>query len=291
MSTFHEFIGSRLAEPAPVAAYRYLVVDSAATRPLNFSRSCGLAEDGIDILTGEVCVWRESASPVLLALPLAAAGPAVVRKSRETLSMWRYANCLVYLESPHLPHVLARMLRNRTEAVLPQNLHVLLRYFDPRVLFTLTTVLDRARMSAFFGIASRWAFPDRSGGLQTMETQTSQLGDTLETPVCFDTAQEAELIDAGEADAMIDLLLNQSNAALLTMLPPQQHERVHALLAQAQSLRINELSDQVAFCSLGLELGPNFFDASPWSESLAALKAGQLKFSQLLDRVAGSEIA
>jgi hypothetical protein len=107
------------------------------------------------------------------------------------------------------------LLRDRTDAVLPQNLGVLLRYFDPRVLDTLTKVLDRERLSAFLGIASCWAFPERSGGLLMLETDTLEGGKELKTPITFDTTQEAALIDAGEADAMIYLLLNQGNAALL----------------------------------------------------------------------------
>ena len=47
-----------------------------------------------------------------------------------------------------------------------------------------------------------------------------------------------------------------------------------------------ELTNQAAFCTLTLELGPDFVNEPPWSEELSKVSSGKLKFSRLLELVA-----
>lgn len=281
MTTFHEFVAESLVEPAREQVYRYLVVDTAATRPLNVSRSCGLGGAGTDVLTGAPCVWRDSAAPVLIPIPSGPSSPGICHQTRETLGLWRFANCFAYLESPHQPETMRRMLHNRTDALLPQNLPVLLRFFDARVFSVLTRVLTEKQLNSFLGVASRWAWPDRSGNLQVVQPRHLPGFDTLEQPILLDTAQEASLIESGESDAMIDLLLNQSNPTLVTLLPPEQFARVDEALACARTLGIDVLTDQVAFCVVALELGLGFVKDRPWADGMTALKGKQITFSAL----------
>ena len=282
MITFHEFVADSLAQPAGEQVNRYLVVDTAATRPLNVSRSCGLGAAATDVLTGEPCIWRDSAAPVLIPVPSGSSSPGSCQRIRETLGLWRYANCFVYLESPHQPETMRRMLHDRTDALLPQNLPVLLRYFDSRVFSVLMRVLTKKQLESFLDVASRWAWPDRRGNLQVVQPSHLPGFDTLEQPILLDTAQEASLIESGESDAMIDILLNQSNPTLLTLLPPEQFARVDEALACARTLGIDVLTDQVAFCVVALELGLGFVKERPWADGMTALKARQTTFSALV---------
>lgn len=289
MQLFADFIATTLARPCPPACHRYLVVDTAATRPLNFVRELALKDEAIDLLTREPCVWRDSASPVLFELPAEPASATTCRKTRELLNQWRYANCFLYVESPYSGDVAIRLFGERTNAVLPQNMPVVLRYFDSRIFGALMRALNDAQLRAFLSAGTRWALPGRSGELCLLEHGSDSQAPAFTAPLEFDTAQEAALIDAAEADAMVDLLLSQSSAGLLAMLPPEQHRSIVAALAVARTHGIHDVTDQAAFCSVSLELGLGFVSEPPWVSELPALQAGTLKFAQVLGRVARDE--
>lgn len=104
---------------------------------------------------------------------------------------------------------------------------------------------------------SRWAVAGRWGELHLVDGDDSR-DDCLVQPFQRTARQETELIESAEVDAMVDLLLNEGNLEIASALPPEQYERVRAALADAKKLNIRARSDQVAYCSLFLELGPGF---------------------------------
>jgi hypothetical protein len=288
---FADFLAGELRNAAGPEQHRYLVVDTAATRPANLALELALGGQAIDILTSEHCVWRESASPVLIELPRAPVQQSLCGRLGETLTKWRYANCFVFIESPHTRDVVIRMLRERTEAVLPENMPVLLRFFDCRVFTALLKVLGADQRTSLLAVGSRWAMPRRHGELRCIESKLESRVVEISWPLDLDSAQEAALIDAGEADAMIDLLLNQNNAALQALLPPEQHERISAALVAAKDLGIERLSDQVVFCTLDMELGAKFHDHEPWVSAIRDARSARKTFADLVAQVAESEKA
>lgn len=291
MQLFSAFVADALSRPAASDSHRYLVVDAAATRPTDMGRLVPFRGVAADILTGERCNWQDSAGPVLIELPSEHAAAAVCRYALESLERWRYANCFLYFESRHEQQYVARALRARTDALLPQNMPVLLRYFDSRVFDVLLNTLTEPQRNEFLSLGRHWAAPDRLGELRSIEQGDEAGRDLFSPPLTLDTAQEAALIEAGEADAMIDLLLNQNNASLLTMLPPDQHTFIGAALAATTTLRIDRLADQTAYCETALALGAGFHDRAPWVRWLPEVSAGRLRFADLLSRMAESEDA
>jgi Domain of unknown function (DUF4123) len=289
MRLFAEFVAEALLKPAARGTCRYLVVDTAATRPTNMVAELALTGSGFDILTGDRCVWREAASPVLIELPAAASENSLYHRTGEALAKWQFANCFVYLESLHSREATVRLLRERTEAVLPQGVPVLLRHFDSRVLTALVRTLSGEQLSTFLSAATRWAWPGRRGELTVLKQEIGLTRAAFVAPLEFDSTQEAALIDVGEADAMVDLLLDQNNGALQALLPPEQHERISAMLDVATTLGIDQLTDQAAYCSLALELGPAFCEDEPWAASMPDVRAGRLRFADVLERVAQGE--
>jgi Domain of unknown function (DUF4123) len=288
---FSEFVSTALANAAEPGLHRYLVVDTAATRPLNVANALAIDTGAIDILTGEPCVWRESASPVLVELPAVDVVPSVRRHVAETFAAWRYANCFTFIESLHARDVQVRMLRERCEAVLPQDMPVLLRYFDSRVFGVLMTVLSHDQRRSFLAAATRWATCGRRGELLCVEQGADASSNVAPLPIKLDTTQEATLIEAGSVDAMIDLLLSQNNAALQRLLPPEQHEQVSAALEAARNFGIERWADQVAFCALALDLGSTFHQLEPWATGLGEVHAGRLTFADLVSRAMQGEAA
>jgi len=286
MTFFAEFVSTTLAAACGPASHRYLILDASATRPVDFVRALALKGQAIDLLTRKPCTWRECASPVLIRLPTEAASVAICRRARELMNDWRYANCFLYVESPHAPDVAVRLFAERTDAVLPQDMSVVLRYFDSRIFGTLMRVLDDWQLRAFLAAGTRWALPGRTGELLLLDHGNDPEAPVFTAPLVLGTAQEAALIDAAETDAMVDLLLNQNNSVLLNLLPPQQFERIGQALARANGLGLRELGDQVAYCSLDLDLGPAFIHDSPWVEGLGSVKEGRMSLSALIEQAA-----
>lgn len=289
MRIFSDFLVEMLAHDAAQNKHRYLLVDTSATRPINIAASLRLNGLSADLLTGETCNWRDCASPVLLELPGTASKEPVCLAAGKFLATSRYANCFTYIESPHGWDEALAALRARTEATLPENVSVLLRYFDTRVFPVLMRVLSQEQRQAFLAIASRWAMPGRHGELHVFERGDTHQQALFAPPLQLDTAQEAVLIEAGEADALNDLLLDQNNQVLYSMSPPEQHERISELLDSAKTMQIKQLSEQVAFCTLALELGANFYDEPSWASHMLEVRAGRLMFSDVLERMAAEE--
>lgn len=180
-------------------------------------------------------------------------------------------------------------LQARTGAILPQSLDVLLRFFDTRVLSRLLTALSPGQRDAFLSVAAVWAFPDRWG--QLLVERALGVADSDTGPLRLDVRQEAQLIDAGDADAMVDTLLGQQDASLARLLPPEQYEMVNAALTRAQALGIHRRDEQVAFCSLYAELGADFPEQTPWTRWWADVRSGKKTFTEIVALAAGSEAA
>jgi hypothetical protein len=286
---FADFLSDELSSAAGPEQHRYLVVDTAATRPADLAHELAIGAQAIDILTGESCVWRESASPVLIELTRDAVRSAICRGVAEALAKWRYANCFVFIESPHARDAVIQMLRERTEAVLPQNMPVLLRFFDSRVFAALLKTLSTNQLTSLLAVGSRWALPGRHGELHRIDSDAESAVVEFLWPIDLDTKQETALIEAGEADAMIDLLLNQNNAALLALLPPEQHQRISAALVAAKALGVEHLADQVAYCALDMELGSKFHEHEPWVSALCDARPRRTAFTDLVAQVAEKE--
>jgi hypothetical protein len=286
---FSDFIAATLGEPAAAGLGRFLIVDTAATRPVDMSALLSLREEAWDILCSHPCNWREAAGPVLITLPAEAWTPTHCHTLAMRLAQYRYANCFVYLEISLDDHRVRRALKDRTEAMLPDNLPVLLRYFDPRIFNAMLPVLAEQQRDEFLSIGLRWAFPGRRGELHLVE-RSGRVGiEDFLPPLHLTVQQQAAMIEAGEVDAMVDLLLSQNNDQLLALLPPDQHLRVQRSLIDASRFGLNQLTDQAMFCSLALQLGSDFHEQAPWAEGLGRIKVGELTLADLLTLAAEQE--
>jgi len=290
MDMFSDFMVNMLAHDATQNGYRYLLVDTSATRPVDISARLRMNGLSVDLFTSETCNWRDCASPVLLELPSKSSDESVCLAAGNFLATWGFANCFTYIESPYEWSTVLTALGARTEAVLPENVSVLLRYFDNRILPVLLQTLSQDQRQAFLSLGTRWAIPGRHGELQQFENSDASQQPALGWPIQLDTAQETALIDAGEADALNDVLLSQDNPVLHAMSPPEQYERISELLDNAKTMQINQLSEQVAFCTLALELGTGFHEDPSWASHMQEVRAGRLRFSEALGRIAAEEM-
>jgi Domain of unknown function (DUF4123) len=289
MELFADFLARELASDAALDLHRYLIVDTAATRPTNMAKALAIEAPAFDLLKGERCDWRESASPVLLELPRQAQGKSTCSSIRNALIKWRYANCFIAIVSDISFQQMTQLLSQRTDALLPDNMTVVLRYFDTRVFGTLMQIFSNEQRREFLSAATHWTMPGRWGELQSYKGDTAHEIANATLGIRLNALQEAALIESGDADALVDLMLNQGHPALSALVPPEQYEKINLALAKAKKTQINEISEQVAYCTVALELGTDFGDEPAWAPRMTLVKSGKLKFTDVLRTVMQEE--
>jgi len=137
-----------------------------------------------------------------------------------------YASAVTMLDSPLPIDVLRRRLVARLDVTLSENMDMMLRFFDPRILAQLRITLTAEQSAAFFSVASTWWYLDRAGVVTGFDTAFAPV-DAACIPLVFHQKQECALIDASEADQVL-ALLNREIPNLMARIPPG--ERYGAIL-------------------------------------------------------------
>jgi len=229
----------------------------------------------------------DGGTPLLIEL----AGLVSLRVPRGLLDQFyrhgRFANCLSLLCS-ELPLVeLARALKQRTEAELPDRLPVVLRYFDTRTLPLLQKLLHPDQYASFMSCVRSWLYVDRCGQVQTMASASEDCSSTaFVPPLLFDTRQERMLIDDGTVDAVIDQLIEQHHPVMLSATPPEQFDVVCGPAQAAAAFGISEVHDVMLFCCTALEHGAGFEQSNPWAQRLAQYQRGSMTLQEALTHAA-----
>ncbi len=287
VESFAEHVGSRLAGHAPDGIHRYLVVDQAALHGVDIQHGLGWNGPSWDLLEGVPPNWATTASPVLVAAAASPLSESQRRVWQKFAANWRYANALTYVESPVAFAALALALTERTKGLLPDNMRVLLRWYDNRVLSSLLQVLDVGQLQALLAPLTHCAIADRRG-LVRLTSCAPAPSLVPQFPLELSVTQEALLLEASEADALIDILLGQGQSALLELLPPDQYDCVLSLWQTARRYGIFQVSDQIAFCHLGLEVGQGFDLHEPWSGVIQQASSEKGSFVKALARLEGA---
>lgn len=228
------------------------------------------------------------AAPVLVHLPHDGTSA-----HERALLRWLHAKCattccVLAFRSACSEASLVRALQRRMNVVLPQGLPVLLRYFDTRTLSELPAVLSEAQREAFFGVATRWYWLDRYGHAQTFAPQQSSETDTWPDACEFTAAQEAALIDAGAADAVVFQLVQSAPDVV------QQHGRlalyrlVQCCLPDMLGYRVESVQMQALYCLAEIEHGPCFDQRARWKPLMEKVQVEQLEFAQAMSELAAS---
>lgn len=222
------------------------------------------------------------ASPILLDITTAFSDERVLSWGRRLCVDARYATCVSFVIAPLSLNEMASRLTARLDAELTGNMPMLLRYYDTRIVPVLAATLLPEQRAAFFSCADAWGYLDRSGHLAWNET-TFAADDLFHAPLVFSVAQETILIDAGEPDALINLLLRQMPDLIVPVPIPQRHPFVAAQLAQAKQFAITQLSDWVLYTTTALVQGPQFHETAPWREGLLRVAAGKMTLQQVIE--------
>ncbi|MFN3415507.1 MAG: DUF4123 domain-containing protein [Caldimonas sp.] len=197
----------------------------------------------------------------------------------------QWACALHLIDSPLALQDLAHALSERCLACLSDGQEMLLRYFDTRVLAALCEVLQPTQMQDLVSCTSAWWFANRRGEWQRLPSPGAPIEDRFEAPWQFDPAQENALLDASQADAMLDLLMRQRQPALQDWSHEQRHSVVRELLLQARNCGLEGTTDLAAYCAVGLAQGVDFALAEPWRSALQRVREGRLTWLQAIEQV------
>lgn len=227
-------------------------------------------------------------TPILIQLPHTAGQPTVAlgKFLKSLYGQGRWANCISLLSSNWQLDKLLLALHERTKAELPENLAVVLRYFDTRVLPLLPKLFGIDEYQIFMGCVQKWQYLDRSGDMQTLFEQQAQSGeDIFFGPLIFNEAQETLLIQDGLSDAVIDQLLEQRHPALLDCLPPETFGVVDSIVQNGRLLGFDDVIDLTLYCYAAFEHGNDFATKEPWAGEIKKAQSGQIKLEEALGYV------
>lgn len=200
-----------------------------------------------------------------------------------------YASALSVIDSALELRDLARVLTARTEVLLSDDMPMLLRFFDTRVLFALLETLTEAQCDAFLSCAVHWWAADREGAIVPCTRLDAGGVDAFTAPLRLTTAQEVAMITASEPDAVMDLLTTRGTPRFMAIPYPARYPVVRAIVERARGWGLRDLPDMQSFAMLCMLAGMDFDQREPWAALLPEVSDGRLTFNEALHRVAEQE--
>ena len=191
--------------------------------------------------------------------------------------------CVTWLSSSlSAPH-LADRLRQRTEAMLPQNQPILLRCYDPRVLPELHKALHADQASSYWALGHTWAYLDRAREMKCIALSPAPDRDVFAAPLYLDQDQFESLLDASEVDSVMPELAREATDAFLALPPDQRASFTKHCLKLADKWRVQAFAQRVMVGVLVLKLGEGFHQQNSWAPWIAQLTQGRIDLIQAIE--------
>lgn len=274
--------------PRGPGEHRYLLVNQAAWHGQPETMQGLKSFDRVALFGSSVDACVDGATPFLIRLDGQFGDTLAARPIRVLCETGCWASAISVLDSARPMTALAAALSARCEARLSDGQDMLLRYFDTRVLAVLLDVFTPEQLMHLGACATRWWYAGRSGALEPVTLSPWPAEDKFVPPWSLSQRQEDLLLEASEADAIVDLLTRQRVEPLLALPYESRHPVVAALLTQAKGWGLVGLSDQVAFCTLALVTGDEVARVAPWDELLPKVRSGALSFAAALEAAASA---
>lgn len=268
--------------PREIGNHRYLLVnqpafgiDSAPIQRLGMYKRAALLQQGVDACTN-------GATPFLLLWEGVTNNKPALRAVQTLCQEGCYACAVSVIDSTLELEQLASALTERCKVQLPEGMEMVLRFFDTRVIGPLIDTLDGDQKHSFFSCATQWLYSGRDGSLEVVPESTPEGADSFSAPLKLSHQQQNELIDAGEADLIIGLLVNANIEPLINLPVPKRHIVISNFLAEAKTWGLSETPEFAGYCCLALTIASDFASIAPWNQWLPEVKAGRLKFANAL---------
>lgn len=268
--------------PRPLNGWRYLLVNQAAfaTRMKSIRRLDSIEKHAL--LNRELDACSDGATPFLLRAEGALGESREARAIRQLCADGCYACAISVLDSPLELRDMAASLTARCNVELPDHLEMLLRFFDTRIMEPLMDAFTLSQTVDFVSCTTEWYYAGRGGELELVSAPVRTGTDSFMSPLRLSAEQQAALIDAGEADAVVDLLARGDVAPLLDLPFAERHAAVVHCLREAHSWGLSTIPEVTAYCTLSLHAGADFSRRMPWSELLLQVQQGSMRFSRAM---------
>lgn len=171
-----------------------------------------------------------------------------------------FSSSIVILASPLGINDIGERLSSRLAARLSDNLEVMLRFFDPRVLERLIRVMPEGQKNAFLGLAESWTYVDRAGDLIDISVAFSDR-ETFSAPFVISQQQEFALLEASEIDQVLDLLRTNFPDSLALITKSEQSDFVAYQIDSARKLGFNSVLQFSIHAARLLLEGDGFVDS------------------------------
>jgi hypothetical protein len=216
------------------------------------------------------------AAPYLLSLDTGSTPDAAL-----TYTMQKALNTFAvsWLVSPLNRDKLAQRLVQRTEAQLTENVEVLLRFYDSRILPNVLSVLTPEQAATFSNAAQGWWFADRKGQLQSCACRFAP-EDPFQPPVAFSQTQEDKLTELAFPDAVLGQLQQTQSDLLAPMDRAQQHAFVTRQIAKVKELKLDSMVAILTYCVLALAEGEESLERLSPQDKIAAIKTGEVPLGE-----------
>lgn len=216
-----------------------------------------------------------SVAPILVTLNI----PAATENDNQLLD-WicersTYSSSLLLLASSLTMNELAHRLIARLDAKLPDNVNVMLRYFDTRVFAELMSVLDELQKTEFLNPASQWWYVDRRGALQTVAAVFA-LQDTFVAPLRLNLIQQNSMIGASEPDQIAELLKDTVPNEYDELPYQDRYDFIKRHAQTAEGFGVKATYEKSFYCALALIYGEDFAAQPAWRTGLDEIRAGAL---------------
>lgn len=183
-----------------------------------------------------------------------------------------YTSSVVLLSSPLPIGCMKKRLVRRLDARLTENIDVMLRFFDPRVLESLAKILTAEQREEFFGLAISWGYVDRVGELKRIATAFNS-EESFSPPLLLSQQQESALINASEVDQVLNLLRSTLPALTASLTLPDQYMFVSRQIGAARQLGLDSVLQFSLYAAAIWSEGESFVDSPSYSYFLDEIKA------------------
>lgn len=192
-----------------------------------------------------------------------------------------YTSSMILFTSSLLRDEVVRRLRIRLNAIVSENMEVLLRYYDPRVLEAMLNVLSDVQLQDFLSIADCWWYLNRQGALVKIASDFSQ-DDMFTSPLRLTEQQEFLMLDASEPDQIADQLQKMMPDIFHNLSISLRYDFICRNASRASAIGISGTYEVALYCGVALLHGEDFSSLPQWAEVVGKVQHRAIKFSTAL---------
>lgn len=250
------------------------------------------APDGIRRITGErdshgaQCLLGDArttnasgVSPWILACP----SDRINRWLPRSVALAREFPAVTWLFGPLPTGELVSRMKRRADVQFADGSELILRFFDPRILFELNAMFSKKTHLSFFSLTERWCALDRDGSMFEVTSEVHLDGDSLKAPVALNEVEERALLLASEAGQVLAETLKRWPGDLLNAKPQARFELAKVCCSEAESMGFDNLADKVLFLMHVAAQPPGYLQTPEWFELRELLRGGQRTLISLFE--------